>query len=238
MRVPCGGLKKLQRRLNQEVLAVLDRERASYCRAGRGVLKAVAAHEHRPVLLHRDITRFFPSVTRRRVVKALIDVGFSERHARLIADICTVDNELPQGAPTSVTLGNLVLRNLDRRLSALCRQHGLTYTRYVDDLAISGGERRLTSLTPHIDRIIAEEGWTIGVDKGGLYLKGAYREYLGVSVGGLLDVGKTSTEKLQGWFDALERGEIDMLTFHQRTGWARAVRARSFHPKRADGDLS
>jgi hypothetical protein len=140
LRVPCKGLKALQRSLNHDVLKHLDRERASYCRAGRGVLRAAAAHEHRPALLHRDIARFFPSVSPSRAVKTLIGEGFSPHHARLITSVCTLDGELPQGAPTSVTLGNLVLKSLDRRLSALCRKNGLTYTRYVDDLAISGGE--------------------------------------------------------------------------------------------------
>lgn len=228
LRVPCKGLKALQRSLNHDVLKHLDRERASYCRAGRGVLRAAAAHEHRPALLHRDIAKFFPSVSPSRVVRTLIGEGFSPYHARLITSVCTLDGELPQGAPTSVTLGNLVLKSLDRRLSALCRKHGLTYTRYVDDLAISGGEIRLRNIAAHIDRIIADEGWETGEDKGGLYGRGEYREYLGISVGGLLEVGKKTASKFDAHFAALEAGEIDLLTFRQRTGWARAVRANSY----------
>lgn len=228
LRVPCKGLKAVQRSLNHDVLQVLDRERASYCRAGRGVLKAAVAHERRPALLHRDIARFFPSVSSNHVVRTLIGEGFSPYHARLLASVCTLDDELPQGAPTSVTLGNLVLKPLDRRLSVLCKKFGLTYTRYVDDLAISGGEVRLRSLAPHIDRIIANEGWLVGQDKGGLFGRGEYREYLGISVGGFLEVGKKTAERVVAHFADLESGKIDLLTFRQLTGWARAVRASSY----------
>jgi hypothetical protein len=89
-------------------------------------------------------------------------------------------------------------------------------------------EIRLRSIAPHIDRIIANEGWEIGEEKGGLYGRGEYREYLGISVGGLLEVGKKSASNLDECFKALERGEIDLVTFRQRTGWTRAVRASSF----------
>jgi RNA-directed DNA polymerase len=196
------------------------------------VLKAVAAHEHRPALIHHDIKDFFPSVPTRRVVGSLINRGILPSLARLIAEVCTVDNQLPQGAPTSVSLGNLVLQQLDRRLTELCRREGLTYTRYIDDLAISGGAVRLRAFAPLIVRIIKGDGWIIGEEKGGFSGPDEYREYLGVSIGGFLDIGSRSALKHRLDVEALERGDIDLLTFEQRTGWARAVRASSFAIKR------
>jgi RNA-directed DNA polymerase len=233
LRVPCAPLKRVQRAVNTALLAPLDSERASYCRAGRGVLKAVQQHERRPALLHRDIAGFFPAVSARRVVRALLAVGLSRPLAQVISDVCTVDDELPQGAPTSVTLGNLVLQSLDRRLTVLCRQRGLTYTRYVDDLAISGGEQRLTALAPLIDRIIADEGWAVGTQKGGLALPGEYREYLGVSVGGPLRPGRLTAAAYAQLHEDLEAGRIDWLEFRQRTGWITALR-RATHVRSND----
>lgn len=236
LHVPCDSLKRTHRLLNHTVLAGFDQQRGSYCRKGFGVLAAVAAHESHPALLHRDLAAFFPSVKRQRIVRVLTDLGLSSKHARLVGAVCTHAGVLPQGAPTSVTLGNLVLAKLDERLETLCRRHGLTYTRYVDDLAISGGPARLEQLTPHIDRIIRHEGWTIGDTKGGFYTPGEYREYLGVSVGSRLAPGAIARGKIERAYEQFENGSIDHLRLLQLTGWRRDL-ARTSH-RRASHKLA
>jgi retron-type reverse transcriptase len=88
-----------------------------------------------------DIEGCFPSVGPHRVRAALLRQGFSLDVAALITRLCTVHQELPQGAPTSPAILNLVLIDLDGKLSAIARDAGLTYTRYVDDICVSGGAR-------------------------------------------------------------------------------------------------
>lgn len=184
LRVPTDRMKDDLRKLNRDVLAPLDACQWSYCRSGRGAALAVRAHSKHPYLLHRDISSFFPSTSTDRVLSALVAVGFAIRSAALISQVCTCDNELPQGSPTSVTLGNLVLRKLDVRLGKLCTEHGLTYTRYVDDIAVSGGSRLSAWLAGEIDAIIAEEGWSCG-SKGGLFTPKMPHPYLGAIVNGI-----------------------------------------------------
>ncbi|MFC4125230.1 reverse transcriptase domain-containing protein [Nocardia rhizosphaerae] len=73
---------------------------------------------------------------------------------------------LPQGAPTSPRLANLVARGLDRRLTGYAGRHGLTYTRYADDLAFSGpASTDVDRLVWTVTRIARAEGFTVGPDK-------------------------------------------------------------------------
>ncbi|RSK71173.1 RNA-directed DNA polymerase [Burkholderia pseudomallei] len=86
-----------------------------------------------------DLEDFFPSITFYRVRGVLLNHPFKFSHqvATVIAHICTLDNMLPQGAPTSPFLSNLVCRTMDRDLTELAR-HGLArYTRYADDITFS-----------------------------------------------------------------------------------------------------
>jgi retron-type reverse transcriptase len=77
---------------------------------------------------------------------------------------CLAIPHLPQGAPTSPALSNLCALHLDLRLAALVDTLGGTYTRYADDLALSGGEelrRRVEKVGLHVAAIAREEGFKV-----------------------------------------------------------------------------
>ncbi|MBY9062617.1 hypothetical protein K7957_06705 [Sphingomonas yunnanensis] len=67
--------------------------------------------------------------------------GHHERVATVIAQIVCDDNSLPQGAPTSPVVSNLLAHILDVRRAKLARRFGLHYTRYADDLTFSTNSR-------------------------------------------------------------------------------------------------
>ncbi len=184
LRVPCDALMRDLKEIHRHVLAPLDRCEWSFCRKKRGAGAAIRAHARHPYFFHRDIQSFFPSTSTDRVREALDLARFRARDATLLATVCTRDDQLPQGAPTSVALGNLVLLKLDSRIGMLCRANGLTYTRYVDDIAISGGRRLNEWVADAVDRIIAEESWTCG-EKGGLMTPRVEHAYLGAIVNGI-----------------------------------------------------
>lgn len=181
IRIPSRLLRTAHQRLLKGPLRSVPIHAASYCERGKGGLAAARLHAKHPVLLHLDLKGFFPSVSPERVQEELQRVRFDGGAAQLIAELTTVDDQLPQGASTSVALGNLVLGRLDGRIAKLSMSRGLTYTRYIDDLGISGG-RRLADAEDLIRRIVADEGWTIGNGKGGLLGVDKRHKYLGVLV--------------------------------------------------------
>jgi RNA-directed DNA polymerase len=120
----------------------------------RSIVSNAERHiELRPrYLLNIDLEDFFPSISFYRV-RGVFRKGpfnFSHEVATVLAQLCTVGNGLPQGAPTSPLISNLVCRSLDNELMALARRHRATYTRYADDLTFSFSVREASRLPENI----------------------------------------------------------------------------------------
>lgn len=99
-------------------------------------------------LLNLDLEDFFPSITFYRVRGVFKGAPFNCSHevATVLAQLCTFQNSLPQGAPTSPFISNLVCRSLDRDMKELARKHRATYTRYADDITFSFSVRDVKRL--------------------------------------------------------------------------------------------
>ena len=155
------------------------------------------------------------------------------RHRRLGARLAVP--HLPQGAPTSPALANLVCFRLDRRLAALAAAFGASYTRYVDDLTLRGGARvgrgRLAGLVGEIAR---EEGFRVNVAKTRAISSARRQDVLGVVVNDHPALPRRERDALRallhncathGWATQL-RGR-DPATFRQhvlgRVAWAASV---------------
>lgn len=121
-------------------------------------------HCGRNELLKIDLKDFFPSIGIRRVLFVFNRLGYPPNVAYALSKLCTLDNQLPQGAATSPTLSNIIARSMDSRIYKICKANRLRYTRYADDIAISGKQ-----IAPGIRRmffeIIEDEGFTINPDK-------------------------------------------------------------------------
>lgn len=87
-------------------------------------------------------------------------LGFEGEAAKVLVLLTTFKFQLPQGAPTSPALANLALRGIDIRVIGLARQQGFFYTRYVDDLAVSGRRRLKKFLRLH-EKIVRTEGFRL-----------------------------------------------------------------------------
>jgi hypothetical protein len=105
------------------------------------------------------LTTVLPAPLWRQIPAPLESVPL-ERHRRLGALLAVP--HLPQGAPTSPALANLVCFRLDRRLAALAAVHGATYTRYVDDLVFSGGRGlRHGRFAERVTAVVTDEGFRV-----------------------------------------------------------------------------
>lgn len=104
----------------------------------RSIFTNAKRHTQKLMVAWLDVKRFFPSTTEAMVATALLRIGIGESSAGLMAGLCTYINALPQGAPSSVCLANLVFLETDYRFYKLCQKHNLSYSRYIDDISISG----------------------------------------------------------------------------------------------------
>ncbi len=104
----------------------------------RDVFSSVQPHLKSKNIMVIDIRDFFPSIGQRQVKKVFKDLGFPVRVTVMLTRLCTFQGRLPQGAPTSPALANIVFSRIDQQLMQLALEWGCNYTRYADDLVFSG----------------------------------------------------------------------------------------------------
>ena len=80
-------------------------------------------------MLRLDISNFFPSVREDAVEGGFVRLGAGEQVANALVRLVTLPEGLPQGAPTSVAVADIVLFPLDVRLAGMAEKHGFTYSR-------------------------------------------------------------------------------------------------------------
>ncbi len=95
------------------------------------------AHQGNKYLFETDLQEFYPNINMARVYQTFYNLGYSAHISHWLTTLTTRKNELPQGSPTSTGISNLVFLQTDYKLIKLCKEHNITYTRYVDDLTFS-----------------------------------------------------------------------------------------------------
>ena len=105
----------------------------------RSIITNAETHLNKRLVLNIDLEDFFPTINKGRVYGIFKQKPFSfpPHVASLLADICCVNNSLPQGAPTSPILSNFACRKLDNELTKLAKEFKCTYSRYADDITFS-----------------------------------------------------------------------------------------------------
>lgn len=110
-------------------------------RADRSILTNAQSHLDSRWLGMIDIHDFFGSIDRKAIEKLLFVNGFDFISAGTLARLATLDNSLPQGAPTSPILSNALLYEFDVKIAKFALENGTRYSRYADDIAVSGADR-------------------------------------------------------------------------------------------------
>lgn len=140
LNVPDEPLKKIQRRIADVLLCRMDV--SFYAKAyvdGGSVQKNALPHVGQDMILKLDIVHFFDSILY-SAVKEMAFPGeiYSEQNRILLTMLCYYDQVLPQGAPSSPVITNIIMRDFDEAVGRWCEERGLAYTRYCDDMTFSG----------------------------------------------------------------------------------------------------
>jgi RNA-directed DNA polymerase len=203
---PHYGLKRVQSRL----AAILNESYGQ--RAGvhgylkdRSIKTNAEAHVRQSFILNIDLKDFFGSINFGRVRGILMSkmYGANEEVATVIAQLACSDNSLPQGAPTSPVLSNMICGALDAELKRFARAHRCTYTRYSDDITISCsaksypgsvatvegvGKERIVQLGEELVSIIQKHGFLVNESKTRLLSKSDRQEVTGLVVNRFVNV--------------------------------------------------
>jgi len=133
----------------------------------RGKSPVENARYHRAMrhMLNIDISDFFPSIRYPQVVHAFTALGYSDAVSNQLARLCTLNGTLPQGAPTSPAIANLVFRDVDSAIARVADRQRLRYSRYADDLTFSGMEFISRDFLDEIEGIIKINGFKLNMRK-------------------------------------------------------------------------
>ncbi|MGQ0400312.1 retron St85 family RNA-directed DNA polymerase [Klebsiella pneumoniae] len=189
---PVKELKAIQRWV---LRSILDKLSPSVYAKGfvrkKSILDNAKPHEGNQYILNLDFQDFFTNVQASHVYTLFKNIGYNNNIAFILTSFCTKEGYLPQGAPTSPALSNLVCLRLDHRLSTYCKKRALTYTRYADDLCISGNKILILEKASYlIKEIIRDEGFTINSKKEKFLGPKVRREVTGLTVTPKITISK------------------------------------------------
>lgn len=256
---PKPKLKDTQKKILEEILnKVSVSESAHGFIKGRSVVSGAQIHIKEPrLLINLDIKDFFPTITFERVRGMFKDFGYSGYIASLLAMLCTyceripievrgetkyvkVSNRiLPQGAPSSPMITNIICRKLDHRLSTLATKMGCAYTRYADDMSFSFSSIENINagkVCGLISKIVQAEGFTINKKKTRFLRPNNRQAVTGVIINnGELGVKKEWVKRLRAAIynanKLKDNGEIPAKTIHEISGmaaWLESVNASRY----------
>jgi RNA-directed DNA polymerase len=208
IQTPVNELKFLQRWILDNILEKIPSHHS--CKGfdkNTSIIKNAECHLNSECILKIDLLRFFDSINEKRIYGIFKSLGYKENLCVSFAKICTIEHEekfydsfekseqklksyltnkkegvLPQGAPSSPKLANLILRRLDHRLSKLCEKRKINYSRYADDLTFSGNSIELQIIKKIVYKIIHSENLFVNFSKTKFLKRGSPFFVTGLSV--------------------------------------------------------
>lgn len=149
----------------------------------RSVVDNAKRHFGQNELLKLDIKHFFSSISLDQVEHVFETLGYTPKLSYQLAKICCLNFSLPQGAPTSPILSNIVFRELDLKLIAMAEREGLIYSRYADDMAFSGDKIR-SEFIVQVNQVIKDNGYDLNHAKFAHKKRGQHKFLNGLSISG------------------------------------------------------
>lgn len=150
-------LKVIQKRLQKNILQKLTiPDYAFGAIKGKDNISNAKRHQGKKYIFTTDLTNFFPSVNHKQVFEMFISFDFSPSVARLLTKLTTYKGKLPQGAPTSPIVANLVFVKTGKRLKEIAIENNLTFTSFVDDLTFSSPTDFKDKIQVILDAIVAD----------------------------------------------------------------------------------
>lgn len=162
---PDDALKQVQKRIERKILLTYPLPPTMLGGVKRKSTRHNAAfHVGQPVVVNLDIRSCFPSISPQMVRGTLLDrFGCSKEIAEVLTDLTTFRGYLPQGAPSSTPLANLVLLSLHEEVLALATARGIRFSQWVDDMTLSGPGAE--ELIPEVFSLAARRGLLLHPEK-------------------------------------------------------------------------
>lgn len=132
---------------------------------GKNLRDNARFHRNTNVVVALDIHDFFGSVKEKYIYNVFCTMGYKMPVVVMLTKLCTLNGFLPQGAPTSPMLSNMVFSNIDNKIFKYSRKRSIRYTRYADDMTFSGKEIDVENLIRYIRSLIGHRQFVLNEEK-------------------------------------------------------------------------
>jgi RNA-directed DNA polymerase len=185
----------------------------------RSVKTNAEAHGQRRFVINLDLKDFFPTITANRISGLLRALDVNDRVAEIVARLCCLNDYLPQGAPTSPVLSNMICYRLDTELLQIAKGARAIYTRYADDISFSSyqpptplfegalpavGRFSPDVLAPRLREAFQSNGFTINPEKAHYADRNSRRIITGVKINAGLNVDRPYVRYIRAVLHSIE----------------------------------
>lgn len=160
----------------------------------KGIKENVRFYRRQKAVLTLDIHDFFGSIKLYRVYRLLSELGYNEAVDMMLTGLCSLDNELPQGAPTSAALSNIVMKEFDGTIAKYTGENKIRYTRYSYDMTFSG-DFNLVDVIRLVRRELKKYGMRLNDEKTRTRRQGQQQEVTGIIVNEKMQLPKKRENK-------------------------------------------
>jgi len=168
---------------------------------GKSIVTNSLPHVKLKYVANIDIKEFFPSISQKMVISLLLKNNFGKQLSKAIARIVTLKNKLPQGAPTSPLISNALLYEFDEKISQYSQSMHLTYTRYADDITVSGNRKEnILKVISLIRNSLISLGLSINDKKTRIATRGGQQRVTGVVVNEIAQPPRVLRKKIRAMF--------------------------------------
>ena len=203
---PDSKLNKIQKKISEKLYEIhinyMNQEKIKSTishgfEKNKGIITNAYRHKNKRYLVNVDISDFFSSFNFGRVqgyFHKSQEFGFSKEVSTIIAQLVCHNGKLPQGAPTSPIISNLIFNIVDRRILTLAKKYKLYYTRYADDMSFSTNnkefQKEYKGFIQELTDLLEKSGFMINHNKTRFVYYSSRQEVTGLTVNNKINASR------------------------------------------------
>lgn len=164
---PSMNLKKIQAWLQENLLGHF--KISSHCYGfvnNKGILNNAMNHTKKKLVYNIDLEEFFPSISSEKIYFLFYNYGYTSELSYVFTQLLTYNGALPQGAPSSPMLSNIISFEMDNSISQYAKENNLSYSRYVDDITLSfNSTNNYMNMVKTVKKIIEYHDFKLNINK-------------------------------------------------------------------------
>ena len=195
---PTPLLKTIQKNILENILN--NKQISKYAKAykeGISLKDNAIPHLNKKIILKLDIKNFFESISFLNIYKSCFPLEYFPKSVGiLLTNLCTYEDHLTQGSPTSAYISNLVMKNFDEKIGSYCEKENISYTRYSDDMTFSG-DFKPSNIIKLVKKHLSKLGLTLNSDKIHVVKYYNSQNVTGIIVNKKIQVSKNYRKKIR-----------------------------------------